>query len=102
MLNIFQQPQCELAGEQHILEDYYSSRAVRSLVLLSRQPGPAGETACRFVAGLWAGALKGRCTLWVGTHGAKVSFCQKGSGQGQIISSSMSDGAQLGLHVLQI
>ena len=60
------------AGEAHVLEDYYSSRALRRLLLASRQPGPAEETASHFAARLWAEALKGHCQTWVKTHGEKV------------------------------
>ncbi|KAK9844997.1 hypothetical protein WJX74_009447 [Apatococcus lobatus] len=82
-------------GEQHIMEDYYSSRALRSLVLMSRQPGAAGETACSFAAALWAGALKGRCNLWVGTHGEKVLAAVLSCGSEKIRQESHAELSQL-------
>ncbi|KAK9864425.1 hypothetical protein WJX84_008225 [Apatococcus fuscideae] len=68
-------------GEQHILEDYYSSRALRQLLLSSQRPGPAASTACCFAASLWSGALRGKCKMWVGTHGEKVLAALLSCGQ---------------------
>ena len=50
------------------LGSYYGSRALRRLVLASKDDAAAR----RFVDALWVGALKGRCVALHKTHAAKV------------------------------
>lgn len=60
-------------GEQEpVLSHFFGSRALRRLVLASGDGGGSGAAAGAFAAKLWAGALRGRCKQWVGTHAEKV------------------------------
>jgi pumilio family protein 6 len=58
-------------GEQ-LLQSYFGSRALRRLVLASRDQGRAGKAAQRFVKLLWERGLKGRCAEIRASHAAKV------------------------------
>ncbi|KAL4423682.1 hypothetical protein ABPG75_000983 [Micractinium tetrahymenae] len=63
----------EAAGEQEpVLPHFFGSRALRRLVLASSDGGSSGAAAGAFAGKLWAGALRGRCKQWVGTHAEKV------------------------------
>ncbi|EFJ45371.1 pumilio family protein [Volvox carteri f. nagariensis] len=59
------------SGREHVLLSYYSSRALRRLLLLAADEQPAGAAGA-FASEIWANALKGRCKQWVGTHAEKV------------------------------
>lgn len=58
--------------EEPVLSHFFGSRALRRLVLASGDGGGSGAAAGAFAAKLWAGALRGRCRQWVGTHAEKV------------------------------
>ncbi|XP_021907004.1 pumilio homolog 24 isoform X2 [Carica papaya] len=52
----------EEAEEEHVLENFHSSRTIRKLIL----DCPA------FAATLWKNALKGKCKSWASGHSSKV------------------------------
>lgn len=52
-------PKQDEAEEEHILEQFHSSRVIRKLVL----DCPA------FASTLWERALKGKCAVWAKGHG---------------------------------
>lgn len=56
---------------EHIFTQFYSSRALRRLLLASADDGPAAPATALAVK-LWSGACAGRCRRWVGGHGEKV------------------------------
>ncbi|XP_022873971.1 pumilio homolog 24-like [Olea europaea var. sylvestris] len=56
------QPKLDNAEEEHILEQFHSSRTIRKLVL----DCPA------FASTLWEKALKGKCATWVEGHSSKI------------------------------
>lgn len=56
---------------EHVLVDYFSSRALRRLVLASDEDGE-GSAAASFSAAFWLRVLDGRCKSWVGSHADKV------------------------------
>lgn len=58
--------------EEPVLSHFFGSRALRRLVLASGDGGGSGAAAGAFAAKLWAGALRGHCRQWVGTHAEKV------------------------------
>lgn len=63
-------------GENHVLLQFYSSRALRRLIIASSARGSDAGTGSasgdEFVANLWRGAFDGRCRELVGTHADKV------------------------------
>eukprot|EP00271_Cylindrocystis_brebissonii_P020093 TRINITY_DN6505_c0_g1_i1.p1 TRINITY_DN6505_c0_g1~~TRINITY_DN6505_c0_g1_i1.p1 ORF type:complete len:806 (-),score=206.28 TRINITY_DN6505_c0_g1_i1:86-2503(-) len=61
----------EVGPLEHVLENFFSTRTLRRLLLDSPPPPPESE-ALPFAAVLWEGALKGRCHLWAEGHSAKV------------------------------
>lgn len=61
----------ESNGEQ-LLQNFFGSRALRRLVLASKDEGRAGNAAQRFVKLLWDRALKGRCAELHASHAAKI------------------------------
>ncbi len=67
-----------------LLLNFFSSRALRRLVLASSDEGPGGEGARAFVRSLWGRALKGRCSSWVGTHADKVLAAVLHSGDAEV------------------
>ncbi|KAK9810029.1 hypothetical protein WJX72_003629 [[Myrmecia] bisecta] len=66
-----EEPGTSVQTVEHILEQYYSSRALRKLLLMGAVEGPGGAAACDLATALWEGALKGRCKDWVGSKGAE-------------------------------
>ncbi|KAI3459244.1 hypothetical protein Pfo_015907 [Paulownia fortunei] len=60
--SIAAQPKLDEPEEEHILEHFHSSRAIRKLVL----DCPA------FASILWEKALKGNCAIWAKGHSSKV------------------------------
>lgn len=64
----FRKPALSAAGADHILAQFYSSRALRRLLL----GASATEGADEFITKLWEGALDGRCGPLLGTHAEKV------------------------------
>ncbi|CAI9771083.1 unnamed protein product [Fraxinus pennsylvanica] len=56
------QPKLDDAEEEHILEQFHSSRTIRKLVL----------DCPTFASALWENALKGKCATWVKGHSSKV------------------------------
>ncbi|KAJ8766851.1 hypothetical protein K2173_009153 [Erythroxylum novogranatense] len=52
----------EESGEEHVLENFHSSRTIRKMVLDSS----------KFATTLWTKALKGKCGLWAEGHSSKV------------------------------
>jgi pumilio family protein 6 len=58
--------------QEHLLLHYYSSRALRRLVLASAEDGRSGQCAAKFVHKLWSSVLQGQLKQWVGTHADKV------------------------------
>ncbi|XP_031110494.1 pumilio homolog 24 [Ipomoea triloba] len=56
------QPKLEESEEEHLLEQYHSSRTIRKLVL------ECPAFACK----LYENALKGKCATWVQGHSSKV------------------------------
>lgn len=61
-------PALSAAGADHILAQFYSSRALRRLLL----GASATEGGDEFITKLWEGALDGRCGPVLGTHAEKV------------------------------
>ena len=59
------------AAEEHVLLGFYSSRALRRLVLECR----SREHAAVMSQQLWSGALKGRCKQWLSTPAEKARRC---------------------------
>ncbi|KFM22722.1 Pumilio-like protein 24 [Auxenochlorella protothecoides] len=60
-------------AQEHVLESWHGSRALRRLALQGSEARGGEESAPRrFVAALWRGALRGRCAEWASTHAAKV------------------------------
>lgn len=59
---------CIGAGADHILVHFYSSRALRRLIL----GAGATKDGSSIVRKLWAGAFDGRCGPMLGTHAEKV------------------------------
>ncbi|CAI9776211.1 unnamed protein product [Fraxinus pennsylvanica] len=62
IVSLAMQPKQDDAEEEHILEQFHSSRTIRKLVL----DCPA------FALTLWEKALKGKCATWVKGHSSKV------------------------------
>ncbi|KAL9683819.1 hypothetical protein QQ045_021246 [Rhodiola kirilowii] len=56
------EPRSEEAGEEHVLENFHSSRTIRKLIMDSPT----------FASTLWKGALQGKCKTWAKGHSAKV------------------------------
>ena len=67
MLKVFLDP----GKDEHILLNYFSSRALRRLILASSEIAEhtGGNT---FPLLLWQKAFKGRCEQWLGTHAEKI------------------------------
>jgi len=62
-----------VAGEEeHILMNYFSSRAVRRLIVASSHHASEDGASTEFPMLLWEAALKGRCQQWLGTHAEKI------------------------------
>ena len=57
-------------GEEHILLNYYSSRAVRRLILDTSKA--SASTVNQFSSKLWQSAFQGKCKQWLGTHAEKL------------------------------
>lgn len=57
--SIAAQPKEDEAEEEHILEQFHSSRVIRKLVM----------DCPPFASTLWNNALKGKCASWVKGHG---------------------------------
>lgn len=64
------------SGENHVLQQYYSSRALRRLIIgnseRESEAGTGSAAGDDFVARLWAKAFDGRCSELIGTHADKV------------------------------
>ena len=58
--------------EEHVLMSYFSSRAVRRLIVASSHHASGDGAITDFPALLWEAALKGRCQQWLGTHAEKI------------------------------
>ncbi|KAJ9181869.1 hypothetical protein P3X46_005916 [Hevea brasiliensis] len=56
------EPKSEESGEEHVLENFHSSRTIRKLII----DNPT------FATTLWMKALKGNCGLWAQGHSSKV------------------------------
>lgn len=54
--------------EEHVMLQYFSSRAIRRLVLTAYD----SEHAMAFPKLLWQAAFQGRCQQWLGTHAEKI------------------------------
>lgn len=52
--------------------NYFSSRAVRRLIVASSHHASGDGTTTDFPTLLWEAALKGRCQQWLGTHAEKI------------------------------
>ena len=62
-----------VAGEEeHVLLNYFSSRAVRRLIVASSHHASEDGASSNFPMLLWEAALKGRCQQWLGTHAEKI------------------------------
>jgi len=62
-----------VAGEEeHILLNYFSSRAMRRLIVASSHHASEDGASTDFPMLLWEAALKGRCQQWLGTHAEKI------------------------------
>lgn len=62
---------CYGAGaNEHILLNYYSSRAIRRLVLDTSKA--SASTINEFVVKLWQSGFQGKCKQWLGTHAEKL------------------------------
>jgi len=57
--------------DEHVMEQYFSSRTIRRLILESKPP-PEGISGQSFSALFWDVALKGKCRRWAQGHSAKV------------------------------
>ncbi|XP_020101867.1 pumilio homolog 24 [Ananas comosus] len=55
-------PKTEESEEEHVLENFHSSRTIRKLILDSPN----------FAAALWKTALQGKCDIWAQGHSSKV------------------------------
>lgn len=60
-----EEPKSEESEEEHVLENFHSSRTIRKLVL----DCPA------FASTLWKKSLKGKCQLWAQGHRLVALFC---------------------------
>lgn len=58
-------------SDEHLFEQYHSSRTIRRLILEQTVPS-SGATAPSFASVLWNTALKGRCREWASGHSEKV------------------------------
>ena len=67
MLKVF----LDSGKDEHILLNYFSSRAVRRLILTSSE-GTEEKRGNLFPLLLWQSAFKGRCKQWLGTHAEKI------------------------------
>ena len=56
--------------EEHVLLNYYSSRAVRRLILDTSKA--SSSTVNQFATTLWQSAFQGRCKEWLGTPAEKL------------------------------
>ncbi|XP_059632769.1 pumilio homolog 24 isoform X2 [Cornus florida] len=56
------QPRSEIPEEEHLLENFHSSRTIRKLIL----------DCPSFASILWKKALKGKCRMWAQGHSAKI------------------------------
>ena len=52
------QPKSEESGEEHVFENFHSSRTIRKLVL----------DCPSFASSLWKIALEGKCEMWAQGH----------------------------------
>lgn len=71
-----------------LLTDFFSSRALRRLVLAGAD-GSAGARA--FVGALWDGALAGQCRAWVGGHAGKVLAALLACGEGRVEAAARKE-----------
>jgi len=55
-----------------LLTNYFSSRALRRLLLAGSEPGEDGAGGRAFAQQLWSKALQGQCQQLVGSHADKV------------------------------
>lgn len=53
--------------DEHVMEQYFSSRTIRRLILESKPP-PEGISGQSFSALFWDVALKGKCRRWAQGH----------------------------------
>lgn len=60
----------DVAKEEEVLNGYFSSRALRRMVLASSKE--EAHAAKRFVPLLWKSVLKGKCKKLIDTHAAKI------------------------------
>ncbi|KAL0034219.1 hypothetical protein WJX77_003906 [Trebouxia sp. C0004] len=58
--------------EEHVLMNYFSSRAVRRLIMSASYHASEDGASTEFPMLLWEAALKGKCQQWLGTHAEKV------------------------------
>lgn len=58
-----------------VLEDFWSSRALKKLVLKGCGSDKQASEARKIAAKLWKAALKGRCSQLARSHAAKVIHC---------------------------
>ncbi|KAM7485032.1 hypothetical protein LguiA_001041 [Lonicera macranthoides] len=81
--SVVAQPKSDVPEEEHLLENFHSSRTIRKLVL----DCPA------FASTLWGNALKGKCKTWAQGHSCKVVSA--------FLESSDSDVRELARNELQ-
>ena len=60
---------CHAGAEEHILLQYFSSRAIRRLILTA---SAENKHATDFSSMLWEAAFQGKCRQWLGTHAEKI------------------------------
>ena len=61
------------SGEsEHVLLSYFSSRAIRRLVIASSETKQSSNALTGFPQLLWQAAFQGKCQQWLGTHAEKV------------------------------
>ncbi|DBA93738.1 TPA: hypothetical protein ACH3X3_013804 [Trebouxia sp. C0006] len=58
--------------EEHVLLNYFSSRAMRRLIVASSHHASEDGASTDFLMLLWEAAIKGRCQQWLGTHAEKI------------------------------
>ncbi|WOL11133.1 hypothetical protein Cni_G19894 [Canna indica] len=77
-------PKTNESEEEHVLENFHSSRLIRKLVL----------DCPSFAATMWKTALKGKCDIWAQGHSCKVLLA--------FLESSVSEVKDLAKHELQL
>jgi pumilio family protein 6 len=84
--------QKEVGEEQdHILESYFGSRALRRLVLASCETGAGSEGAKAFVSLMWNKGLQGKCSSWAGTHADKVLAALVHCGVAEVVAAAAEE-----------